>query len=138
MISFMYDAPSDPHTDTTSGFSGSSPSWRLASALEQAVNAPRTGRASDDDLVLLAVVLLALLEADQNTVDRSGKHLRRQAGYGVGLMHDGRNAELRRRLEHGVAHIAARADGEIGLKSSMILRASFVACRALCASGNCT
>lgn len=43
MISFMYDAPSDPHTDTTSGFSGSSPSWRLASALEQAVNAPRTG-----------------------------------------------------------------------------------------------
>ena len=40
MTSFMYDAP---QTDTTSGLSGSSPSWRLASALEQAVNAPRTG-----------------------------------------------------------------------------------------------
>ena len=61
-------------------------------------------------------MLLALLEADQNTVDRAGEHLRRQAGYGVGLMHDGRNAELRRRLEHGVAHIAARADGDIGLE----------------------
>ena len=43
MTSFMYDAPSEPQTDTTSGLSGSSPSWRLASALEQAVNAPRTG-----------------------------------------------------------------------------------------------
>ena len=61
-------------------------------------------------------MLLALLEADENAVNRAGKHLRRQAGHGVGFMHDGRDTELRRCLEHGVADIAAGADGDVGLK----------------------
>ena len=61
-------------------------------------------------------MLLALLEADEDAVDRAGEHLRRQAGHGVGLMHDGRDAELRRRFEHGVADVAAGADGDVGLK----------------------
>ena len=85
---------------------------RLGAGRERAAHR----RAGDDDLFLLAVVLLALLEADEDAVDRAGEHLRRQAGHGVGLMHDGRDAELRRRLEHGVADVAAGADGDVGLK----------------------
>ena len=61
-------------------------------------------------------MLLAFLEADEDAVDRAGEHLRRQAGHGVGLMHNGRDAELRRRLEHGVADIAAGADDDVGLE----------------------
>ena len=72
------------------------------------------GRAGQEDLFGVGIVLAAGVEGDHDAAGRARDELRGEARDGVRLMHAGGDAELRAHLERGEAGVAASTDDDVG------------------------